>query len=143
MKAVVAFVCTLICFSCYTGQSAGVQDSPRQPYAQYRTLADALRKHGGLLVTGTGFDQKVLVRRSVNQSQDEPLYVLNGFPLGNSYVRANQAINMAEVESIRVLQSLTQTATYGSMGSAGVIEISTTVQPSVETSPSRVRIGRE
>jgi len=53
----------------------------------------------------------------------EPLYVVDGFPVGNSYRRANQAINMANVKSIRVIRNLSQLNTYGEMGSNGVIEI--------------------
>ena len=57
--------------------------------------------------------------------EEEPLFVLDGFPLGNSYQRANNAIDMAHVKSIRVVRNLSQMGTYGSMASAGVIEILT------------------
>ncbi|HXO86628.1 MAG TPA: TonB-dependent receptor plug domain-containing protein [Gemmatimonadales bacterium] len=53
----------------------------------------------------------------------EPLYVVNGVPLGSA---ANiSAINRMDIASIEVLRDAASTAMYGLQGSAGVILIKT------------------
>ena len=51
-----------------------------------------------------------------------PLYVIDGFAVGNS---AGQNINPADVESISVLKDAASTAIYGARGSNGVVLITT------------------
>ncbi|MGH7520019.1 MAG: TonB-dependent receptor plug domain-containing protein [Gemmatimonadales bacterium] len=53
----------------------------------------------------------------------EPLFVVNGIPLGNA---ANlSAINRNDIASIEVLRDAASTAMYGLLGSGGVILIKT------------------
>lgn len=52
----------------------------------------------------------------------EPLYVVDGFPVGTS---AGQNIDPSNIESISVLKDASSTAIYGARGSNGVILIST------------------
>ena len=126
MQTVIVAVLTVLVFSsCHTGHSALDQTSEMNPFARYRTLGDALRIYSGLQVTGTGLQQTVTVSRNSSMRNTEPLFVLNGFPMGNNYHRANQAIDMAEVKQIRFLRTVSETAKYGAEGSSGVILIST------------------
>lgn len=55
-------------------------------------------------------------------SKDQPLYVLNGVPVPDSYVKK---INPSEIESIDVLKDSKATAIYGSRAAQGVIIINT------------------
>ncbi|MEX0906515.1 MAG: TonB-dependent receptor [Balneolaceae bacterium] len=52
----------------------------------------------------------------------EPLYVIDGFPVGTS---AGQNIDPSDIESITVLKDAASTAIYGARGSNGVILITT------------------
>jgi len=59
---------------------------------------------------------------------DDPLYVIDGFPVTNSYSRSANplsALNPDDIESITVLKDASSTAIYGSRGSNGVIIINT------------------
>lgn len=59
---------------------------------------------------------------------DNPLYVVDGFPLPAGYNKYNNplsAINPADIESITVLKDAASTAIYGSRGANGVILITT------------------
>jgi TonB-dependent SusC/RagA subfamily outer membrane receptor len=52
----------------------------------------------------------------------EPLFVVDGFPVGTS---AGQNIDPSNIESISVLKDASSTAIYGARGSNGVILITT------------------
>ncbi|MDH3648431.1 MAG: TonB-dependent receptor plug domain-containing protein [Saprospiraceae bacterium] len=93
--------------------------------SKYSNLADALRASSGLIVSGYGASTKIIVRKGVSGVNSEPLYVVDGFPLGNRYAHANRSVNMANVASIRVLKSTFDLIPYGSLGANGVIEIKT------------------
>lgn len=56
---------------------------------------------------------------SVNAGND-PLYVIDGFPIGNL-----NSINPNDIESIEVLKDASATAIYGSRGSNGVVMVTT------------------
>ena len=59
---------------------------------------------------------------------DDPLYVIDGFPVTNTYSRYSNplaAINPSDIESITVLKDAASTAIYGSRGANGVILIKT------------------
>ncbi|WP_205943147.1 TonB-dependent receptor [Pedobacter cryotolerans] len=59
---------------------------------------------------------------------NEPLYVVDGFPVTNDYNQRNNplaTINPADIESIQVLKDASATAIYGSRGSNGVVIITT------------------
>ena len=55
------------------------------------------------------------------QGDNEPLYVVDGFPLSE----APSAINPNDIESIEVLKDASATAIYGSRGANGVVMITT------------------
>ena len=87
---------------------------------------------------GTGTSQKVVVRGySSISSSNQPLYVIDGSPVNNSFsgsadlnnsidfgTQAND-INPEDVESITVLKGASATALYGSRAANGVIMITT------------------
>ncbi|MGF1923497.1 MAG: TonB-dependent receptor [Bacteroidia bacterium] len=59
---------------------------------------------------------------------NEPLYVIDGFPVTNDYNQNNNplnSINPADIENIQVLKDASATAIYGSRGSNGVVIITT------------------
>ena len=92
----------------------------------YSSLADRLRKIGGLTISGTGNNVKVLIRgMSSIKFSNEPIFVVDGFNLGRGYARANNSIDVNQIKSIRVLKGPAQTALYGEEGKNGVIIIKT------------------
>ncbi|GGH28552.1 TonB-dependent receptor [Sphingobacterium alkalisoli] len=59
---------------------------------------------------------------------NDPLYVIDGFPVTNDYNQNNNplnTINPADIENIQVLKDASATAIYGSRGSNGVVIITT------------------
>ncbi|MBC6491399.1 TonB-dependent receptor [Flavihumibacter stibioxidans] len=59
---------------------------------------------------------------------NEPLYVIDGFPVSNDYNQLNNPLNTLnpnDIESIQVLKDASATAIYGSRGSNGVVIITT------------------
>ncbi len=59
---------------------------------------------------------------------NEPLYVIDGFPVTATYNQSNNplnSINPNDIESIEVLKDASSTAIYGSRGSNGVVLITT------------------
>ncbi|MBL7768004.1 MAG: TonB-dependent receptor [Flavipsychrobacter sp.] len=59
---------------------------------------------------------------------NEPLYVIDGFPVTSDYNQTNNplnSINPNDIESVQVLKDASATAIYGSRGSNGVIIITT------------------
>ena len=83
------------------------------------------RRVPGLEVRGRYPDLSLLIRgpRSLTQT-NEPLFVLNGVPLGHSFVSLDKAISPGEVKSIRVLKGA-NAAIFGSRGANGVIVVET------------------
>jgi TonB-linked SusC/RagA family outer membrane protein len=59
---------------------------------------------------------------------DDPLYVIDGFPVSNTYGQSSNplaALNPNDIESITVLKDASATAIYGSRGASGVILVTT------------------
>ena len=114
--------------ACTTSQSGTSSRNSDPSYANFYSLADVLRAEPGLQVLGTGDNVKILIRGiSTIKLDTQPLYVINGMPIGTNYVMANNAINVREIISIRVLRGASQTTLYGGAGVNGVIEIKTKV----------------
>ncbi len=125
MRGAIFLFCLLMtsCVSSHRGQQTALTGP--EHFARYTNLADALRGYPGLIVSGAGEYAKVQVRSHTSTVQSEPLYVLDGFPVGNHYVRANQMVDMAQVKSVQVLRRATELTTYGDQGAGGVILINT------------------
>jgi len=54
----------------------------------------------------------------------EPLYILDGYPVGNSFTDINQLVQSIDVKEIEAITG-PDTAIYGSRGGGGVIKITT------------------
>ena len=59
-----------------------------------------------------------------NFDNGEPLYILNGQIIGNSFRSINQLVDNYNVKSVKILSGA-DASTYGSQGSKGVIKITT------------------
>ena len=114
---------------------AGLSNYDTSPFQRYRNLADALRIYGGITVSGTGLNQKVTLSRN-GAAQVEPLFIVNGFSLGNNYQAVNRSINMAEVQQIKVLRNLNELAQYGAQSHGGVILITTAKSKILSQTPA-------
>ncbi|RRA98079.1 SusC/RagA family TonB-linked outer membrane protein [Larkinella rosea] len=85
----------------------------------------------GLQISSTsgapGGNTNILVRGIGSVSGgNEPLFVVDGFPINNSGVgNPLNTINPGDIESIEILKDASATAIYGSRGSNGVVIVST------------------
>jgi TonB-dependent SusC/RagA subfamily outer membrane receptor len=87
------------------------------------SLADFLQRLPGVLVRGSGNNVQVRIRGiSTFISGTEPLYVLDGQPVGNEYSQVNNMISVRQVENVRVITGSDATI-YGMRGANGVIVI--------------------
>ncbi len=109
--------------------TVGARDIQRLPVSGFD---QALKGQvAGLQITNTsgapGGNTSILVRgiSSITGGND-PLFVIDGFPVNNSGVgNPLNTINPNDIESIDVLKDASATAIYGSRGSNGVIIITT------------------
>jgi TonB-linked SusC/RagA family outer membrane protein len=87
---------------------------------------------------GGGFDIQIRGKNSIRREGNEPLYIIDGVPLGsetpslyavtilpNSSISPLNAINPNDIESFEVLKDADATAIYGSRGANGVIIVTT------------------
>lgn len=87
-------------------------------------LTGYLQRISGVMVTGSGQAARIRIRGPVSFSAgEEPLFVVDGTKRGFDYVNIYNSINVRDVSSVRVLKNASETARYGTQGSAGVIEI--------------------
>lgn len=124
------------------GYSASTVNSDEINSAKSSSLITGLQgKVAGLTISsagGTGTSQKVYIRGiSSFTGSNQPLYVINGVPMQNSFAGnngtnnsvdfGNQAndINPDDVESVTILKGASATALYGSRAANGVIMITT------------------
>lgn len=88
------------------------------------SLADQLRRIPGISVIGSGSSARATIRGNASASGDsEPLYVLDGTPLNGGLAYASSVVPVAEIKSIKVLKTASETSAYGLRGTYGVIEI--------------------
>jgi len=123
----------------YTGAAETVAQMSLK--ATQKTLESSLQGSvAGVNVTQTsgapGAGMSIRIRGGSSiQGGNEPLYVIDGFPLYNSEVTSGvlsgtptnplSTINPADIESITVLKDASSTAIYGSRGANGVVIITT------------------
>ncbi len=89
-------------------------------------LSDYLRRLPGVQITGSGSNVTVRVRTSTSVSNTvEPLYVIDGNRVGNSYQSAASQVDVNDIQSVRVLKDVSSTSMYGMQGANGVILIKT------------------
>jgi TonB-dependent SusC/RagA subfamily outer membrane receptor len=81
----------------------------------------------GLYITRAPDGHAVLHIRGTTtlMGDPEPLFVVNGIPLGANPLGNLNAINPHDIETVEVLRDAAATAEYGSRGANGVIIIKT------------------
>lgn len=90
------------------------------------SLADYLKRVPGVRIQGQGSSTKVQVRGvSAVGGNSDPLFVIDGAPIGNSYAQASSMVDVNDVDKIRVLKDASETSSYGLQGANGVILIKT------------------
>lgn len=126
----------LICTACSTsGQTSdreqSVSSAEGSPTVSsdsrdtYRTLADFLQRVPGVQVTGPSHNPSIKVRGSASfMTNTDPLYVVDGNVMGNSYSQVNNMINVRDIDNVRVLMG-SDASIYGVRGANGVILITT------------------
>ena len=111
-----------ISIGCSTSGSA--VKSNQEPDRIYITLLDRLRHEPQLTISGSDNNPNIRIRGSSSiEGENEPLFVLDGTPLGNGYHNAT-SVDVNEVANIRVLPAA-QAGLYGSRGANGVVLIYT------------------
>lgn len=91
----------------------------------YTELVDFLRTKPGLQITGTGSNIRVIMRGENSLlNNNEPLFVLDGNVIGNTYQQAAVGVDPNSIASIKVITPA-NAGLYGSRGGNGVIEITT------------------
>ncbi|MDW3192213.1 MAG: carboxypeptidase-like regulatory domain-containing protein [Cytophagales bacterium] len=109
-------------------QKSSVTDYEADQTWSYGSLADYLKRIGTLTVTGAGDFVKVYVRQTGSGSiltSNEPIFIVDNTNMGRGYSSVAASVDVNLIKSVRVLNSLTQTALYGEQGNNGVIIIST------------------
>lgn len=93
---------------------------------EYSTLEDYLRQLNGVTVTGSGSNIQVSIRSgmSLTDSNEQPLYVLNGREVGNRYSQVVQMISPGSIISVEAVPP-SRASLYGMRGIAGAIVIKT------------------
>lgn len=90
------------------------------------SLADYLKRVPGVQVLQSGGGTIILVRgNNTLEGQREPLFIVNGVNVGFGYENAEPLVAVSDIESVRVLKSGQETASFGMQGSNGVIIIKT------------------
>lgn len=88
----------------------------------FRELSDYLVRISGVMVSGSGSETQVHIRGTSSfLGGNEPLYVLDGRLMGQSY-NSVSFIDRREIYSVRVLKG-PEASAYGVRGANGVIEI--------------------
>lgn len=90
------------------------------------TLEDYLRRLSGVQVRGSGNNLSVTIRgnMSISDTDDEPLYVLNGREVGHNYAEVARLVSRGDILSVEAIPA-SRASGYGLQGGSGVIVIET------------------
>ncbi len=88
------------------------------------SLLDRLRRVRGIIIRGNTPYVLRTTADSPGAQSYEPLYVLDGYPIGNSFGNVKDLVQTVDVEKIEVLTG-SEASFYGSRAGAGVIKITT------------------
>ena len=127
---VIALVLALGCSSTDSTRRENVADQPNKDTITNknnvgRDLAYYLQQVPGVIVSGTGNNVDVNIRGSASFiASTNPLYVIDGQPIGDNYSEVNNMINVNDIDYVRVLKG-SEASVYGVRGGNGVIEIVT------------------
>lgn len=90
------------------------------------TLKDYLRRVSGVQVTERGGEVRVVLRGASSVTGDNsPLFIVDGSQVGTSYSAVENAVDIKDVASIRVVRSSEAMTMYGMRASNGAIIIDT------------------
>ncbi len=110
-----------------TGSLSQVKASEINSYPATNALQALSGRAAGVQVLqntgapGSGISVRIRGTNSI-QGSNEPLYVVDGFPIAGSNP---SVINNADIESMEILKDASATAIYGSRGANGVVLITT------------------
>jgi TonB-dependent SusC/RagA subfamily outer membrane receptor len=111
--------------SSVSSNSGRPDDSISDDMNYYRSLADFLENVPGVNIQGQGNNAYITIRGiSSFNTTNEPLYVIDGHAVGNSYIEANRIVSPNDIDYVRVLKG-PDASIYGVRGANGVIEIVT------------------
>lgn len=134
-----AWVACFLLISCSHRQAAPDSQAAALPPGTVLTADDIRRSPGqsleqlllarvpGLTVERRADGGSKLILRGKNTivGDDEPLFVVNGIPLGAAVGGNLSAINIHDIETVQVLRDAAATSAYGVRGGNGVIIIRT------------------
>lgn len=125
LSSLVVFVFTACSSSNYTIQNFDY-DSEISEINTSLSILDHLKRVGGLNIMERGGDVEIFMRGINTLSGDNNvLFVVNGFPVGNRYSELTQILDVYDVKNIRVLRGSLGYQFYGMRGSNGVVELTT------------------
>ena len=108
---------------CTSTRTAASPEKTKTDEPAFRELADLLRKEPGLDVKGSAPNYRINIRgKQAFLTSSEPLFVIDGIAVGNSYAQAANMINITDIQDIKVLKG-SEATSWGSRGANGVIEI--------------------
>ena len=120
-----AFICMLALSSCYTSEKTvqSDRDGNVDPNVQgMRQLIDYIRNQPGVQVSGTTNPTVVIRGAKSFSGQNEPIYVVDGMIVGNTYGEAVSSVDIFNIERVTVVPP-PRAGKYGARGQDGVIEI--------------------
>ncbi len=84
------------------------------------TWMELLQKAPGVTVTGSGLNLGVKVRATKSMNQGQPLFVVDGQPMGNGFQHVS-FIDPNQVQRISILKDAASAASYGARAADGVV----------------------
>lgn len=106
------------------GGNAGLQEKMDERNSAVIPLITRIRRLPGMTVEN-GVPVFVKAQNTAQSGQsNEPLYVLDGQVIGNSFRRVRDVVNTVDVKSIKPISGA-EASFYGSQGANGVILITT------------------
>ncbi|MCB0569872.1 MAG: TonB-dependent receptor plug domain-containing protein [Phaeodactylibacter sp.] len=93
----------------------------------YTALSEYFRRIPGLRVIGDDTNGRVYVFSGSQalMTTNEPLFVVDGVRIGQSFQALVRTLNVNDIERVSVLKTASETSIYGMAGSNGVIVIQT------------------
>ena len=127
-KSLLIFCVALLTASCGSSKSTvganELRDELNNRNRTSMTLMDRLRQTPGIFMS-RGVPVLMAAANSFDSEQSiEPLYVVNGFIVGNSFRDLRVLIDANSVKSIKVVR-VSEASKYGARGGNGAIEITT------------------
>ncbi|KYG79644.1 TonB-dependent receptor plug domain-containing protein [Roseivirga echinicomitans] len=118
---------SLFLFACSSTSGTANRQKAVKDYSQYNTLVEVLQSVQGLRVMGNGSSAKVFMSgyNTTNATNREPLFVVDGIPVGSSLVNLNGMLTPVMVKSIKTVRGMQATSRYGDAGLYGVVQITT------------------